>query len=86
MVKYICDKCKKEFNQKGNYTKHMNKKKPCFVNKEEEIKCNIEFSDTSNLSTTDYTIIHCCCIKGLTNMKNENKTPNNIVLPKTKNW
>ena len=27
MVKYSCEKCGKEFSQKGYYTKHLNKKK-----------------------------------------------------------
>jgi len=31
MVKYSCEKCGKEFSQKGYYTKHLNKKKPCVV-------------------------------------------------------
>lgn len=26
MVKYTCEKCEKEFTQKGHYTKHINKK------------------------------------------------------------
>jgi hypothetical protein len=29
MVKYICEKCGKEFTQKGHYTTHINKKNPC---------------------------------------------------------
>ena len=29
MVKYSCDKCGKEFTQKGHYTTHINKKNPC---------------------------------------------------------
>lgn len=31
MVKYSCEKCGKEFSQKGHYTKHLNKKNPCVV-------------------------------------------------------
>ena len=31
MVKYICEKCGKEFTQKGNYTKHINIKKSCMT-------------------------------------------------------
>ena len=38
MVKYNCEKCGKEFTQKGNYTKHTTKKKPCvFESKIEEM-------------------------------------------------
>jgi DNA adenine methylase len=31
MVKYSCEKCGKEFNQKSHYTTHINKKNPCVV-------------------------------------------------------
>ena len=38
MVKYSCEKCGKDFSQKGHYTKHMARKNPCiFENKIEEI-------------------------------------------------
>ena len=29
MSKYTCEKCGKEFKQKGHYTSHLNKKNPC---------------------------------------------------------
>jgi hypothetical protein len=38
MVKYICEKCGKEFTQKGCYTKHINKKKSCVTEVIEIIK------------------------------------------------
>jgi len=31
MVKYSCEKCGKEFSQKGHYTTHINKKNPCVL-------------------------------------------------------
>ena len=38
MVKYSCEKCGKEFTQKGHYTKHATKKNPCvFESKIEEM-------------------------------------------------
>ena len=38
MVKYSCEKCGKEFTQKGHYTKHTTKKNPCvFESKMEEM-------------------------------------------------
>jgi DNA (cytosine-5)-methyltransferase 1 len=38
MVKYSCEKCGKEFTQKGHYTKHITKKNPCvFESKIEEM-------------------------------------------------
>ena len=97
MVKYNCEKCGKEFIQKGHYTKHTNKKNPCVIEskleeiigkvvdeKMNEIKCNNETDEnqpndddepslTCKITTFDYTIINCCCMKGLTDMKNENK-------------
>ena len=33
MVCYKCDKCDKEFNQKSNYTAHINRKKSCNINR-----------------------------------------------------
>jgi DNA modification methylase len=121
MVKYSCEKCGKEFTQKGHYTKHTTKKNPCvFESKIEEIiekvvaekmikinydyknnetkveqnetkveenetkveenetkveenETKVEPSNTYKITTTDYTIINSCCIKGLTDMKNDNK-------------
>jgi len=43
MIKYNCEKCGKDFSQKGHYTKHINKKNPCvieIIEKINEIKCN----------------------------------------------
>ena len=41
MVKYICEKCEKEFILKSHYTKHTNIKNSCiFKNKIEEITDN----------------------------------------------
>ena len=38
MVKYSCEKCGKDFTQKGHYTKHTTKKNPCvFESKIQEI-------------------------------------------------
>ena len=34
MKEYICDKCNKEFDQKIDYTRHINKKYPCVTQKE----------------------------------------------------
>ena len=102
MVKYSCEKCGKEFKQKGHYSSHINKKKPCVIAKAisekiHETKCNYiddldkiddvgAFDTTSYVSdaivsditateeykieTSDYTIIHSCCIQGLTQLKN----------------
>ena len=49
MVLYACEKCNKEFNQKSNYLKHINRKKPCISNENNIIiykceKCNKEFN------------------------------------------
>ena len=49
MVLYTCEKCNKEFNQKSNYLKHINRKKPCISNESNIIiykceKCNKDFN------------------------------------------
>lgn len=31
MVKYSCEKCGKEFGQKGHYSAHINRKNPCVI-------------------------------------------------------
>ena len=31
VVNYVCSNCLKEFNLKGNYTQHLNRKKPCLA-------------------------------------------------------
>lgn len=106
MVKYSCEKCGKEFNQKGHYTTHMNKKNPCVIMSKvkeiiEKVVCEKiqetnaqsvpdapcdapdappeapteehDSHETYKVNTTDYTVINSCCIKGLNQMKNEDK-------------
>ena len=59
MVTYTCDKCNKEFKQKGNYTKHTKRITPCapeikntlIVTAEGTHGANAEVADTINLST-----------------------------------
>ena len=41
MVKYNCDKCGKEFTQKGSYTKHINKQNSCIVESKIEKDVNL---------------------------------------------
>ena len=74
MVKYICEKCGKEFT-KSRYTKHINKKKSCIISIENVINENVinENPITYNITTQDYTIINSCCINGLMDMKNNNR-------------
>jgi hypothetical protein len=47
MVNYICNECKKEFNHKSDYTRHINKKKSC------KIKVNLE---NKNKKMNDYNL------------------------------
>jgi len=47
MIQHRCENCGQEFTQKGNYTKHMNKKKPC-IKKEENVIQNV-FIESSPL-------------------------------------
>ena len=53
MVLYKCEKCNKEFNQKSNYLKHINRKNPCILIDNNIIiykceKCNKEFNHKTN--------------------------------------
>ena len=49
MVNYSCEKCGKEFSQKGNYTKHATKKISCgFESKLEEIIQNVSATKTTD--------------------------------------
>jgi len=58
MVIYSCEKCGKEFKQKGHYTKHLNKKNPCvveskvkeMVDKVVEEKLNKVFEEKLNIN------------------------------------
>ena len=57
MVKYTCNKCGKEFTQKGNYIKHINKKTPCVF--ESKIKENPNINtDDSKTGTNEPDIIN----------------------------
>ena len=49
MVKYSCEKCGKEFSQKGHYTQHINKKNPCVH--ESKIKEMVEKVVAQQMST-----------------------------------
>ena len=56
MVNYSCEKCGKEFNQKGHYTRHVNKKNPCVLDsKLEEILCKV-VQEKLNISNKKITI------------------------------
>ena len=50
MVFYICEKCGKEFNQKDNYTKHINKKDKIELSNLKEIEENKNI-ETLNMTT-----------------------------------
>ncbi len=41
MVCYKCEKCNKEFNQKSNYVKHLNRKTTCIKKLDNEHIINI---------------------------------------------
>ena len=41
MVKYICEKCNKIFAAKIDYTRHMNRKKPCNTNRDLQMNISI---------------------------------------------
>jgi hypothetical protein len=52
MVKYSCEKCGKEFTQKGHYTKHATKKNPCVF--ESKIKEMIEKAVAKKIDDITY--------------------------------
>lgn len=76
MSKYTCEKCGKEFKQKGNYTTHINKKNPCvndlkikeFVDKTIEEKISKIKIDIMK----DETIIEPTKLKDIESSKTEN--------------
>ena len=50
MSKYTCEKCGKEFKQKGHYKIHLNKKKPCINESQiKEIVDNVFKENVSNI-------------------------------------
>jgi hypothetical protein len=54
MVKYSCEKCGKEFTQKGHYTKHTTKKNPCVLeSKIEEMIEKVVSKKINELSQTE---------------------------------
>jgi len=70
MVNYSCEKCGKEFTQKGHYTKHLNKKNPCVIEskvKEMLVKVVEEKLNNINLSITleNNKIYNEDCISGM---------------------
>ena len=63
MSKYICDKCNKEFKQKGSYTTHITKKTPCVTNIkfiiEEEEPLPIIFANRCELTRKSLPSLNC---------------------------
>mgnify|MGYP001184502983 FL=1 len=73
MVNYSCEKCGKEFSQKGHYTKHLNKKNPCVVESKvkemldkvvEEKLNNLTKNNNDNKNNSKYTFIEVCAGAG----------------------
>lgn len=68
MVNYSCEKCGKEFSQKGHYTKHLNKKNPCVVeSKVKEMLDKVVEEKLNNLNKKN--------IENNTNKKNKSLSP-----------
>jgi site-specific DNA-methyltransferase (adenine-specific) len=58
MVEYICEKCNKQFKQKGHLTVHKKRKTPCFI------KPSIEtIVESSSIKTDKFTLINGECIQ-----------------------
>ena len=73
MVNYSCEKCGKEFTQKGHYTKHLNRKNPCVVESKvkemldkvvEEKLNNLNINNTKIENNSKYTFIEVCAGAG----------------------
>lgn len=86
MVKYICKRCKKSFNQKIDYDRHINRKRKCHINKSKTNKKDVKYY--CNICKRDYnkkdaliqhrkTKLHKSNITKLKNTKKIN-TNNNI--------
>ena len=60
MTKYICELCKKDFNQKSDYDKHKKKKTPCITL--EEIQKLTQTNEVKNDNKTNLSIIFKYCL------------------------
>jgi uncharacterized C2H2 Zn-finger protein len=71
MVKYNCEKCGKEFTKKAEYTKHLNQKSSCLLNKSVEEKKDANSVREEGLDKF-YTIPSCAkkCIDKVSEMYN----------------
>ena len=67
MVKYICEKCNKEFKQKGHYQDHLNKKFPC------KPKPIIIINTQENLTNLDKNNLCCNFCKSVFNRRDNYK-------------
>jgi DNA (cytosine-5)-methyltransferase 1 len=65
LVHYNCEKCGKDFTQKGNYNKHLNRKTPCVPKNKIE---NVHKNDTTE-QFTDKTVLESKQIPTITNDK-----------------
>ena len=59
-TQYTCELCKKEFKQKGDLTKHKNKKSPCISI--DKILDNIMISNINTNNKTTLTTIFKYCL------------------------
>ena len=55
--KYICDKCGKEFKQKGHYTRHLNKINPCITDSKLKEYNKEKVSNESNIEVNENKLI-----------------------------
>ena len=73
MVNYGCEKCGKEFKQKGHYTKHINKKNPCvFEKKIEEIIDKLVTKKINEIKINEIKINEIKINETILNEKDEN--------------
>jgi hypothetical protein len=57
MVNYICSICKKNFNHKGDYNRHINRKKKCVPKSSSSLKKNISKNNNQSISSKSGTTV-----------------------------
>jgi len=80
MVTYTCDKCNKEFKQKGNYTKHTKRITPCAPKIKNTLIVPAEVTDVTDVTNvTNVThVTHVSSVADTINVSTEPIIPTNL--------
>tara|TARA_B100001996_G_C18623753_1_gene578880 strand:- start:229 stop:1176 length:948 start_codon:yes stop_codon:yes gene_type:complete len=77
MVSYSCEKCGKEFSQKGHYTRHLNKKNPCVVESkikemlDKVVEEKLEKIKLSSINLENNQVYNEDCINGMKKLNDD---------------